>query len=191
MDEQHARKVDEAARRFAEAVAESYRAVSDRSVSVQQLNAELTQKFYEDVLSSLRDQTQSNRRTSQRLADQTRRGQGAAQELARESASAYLDFLNSMYSYYRQQSEATATPATETTPAGSIESQPAEATGDVEADGNLPIEDYDSLNVRQVSERLVGLSVEEIKRLRDYEIRNKNRRSLVSRMDNKIETAAS
>ena len=36
--------------------------------------------------------------------------------------------------------------------------------------------DYDSLNVRQISERLDGLNAEEIERLRGYEARNKDRR---------------
>jgi hypothetical protein len=34
---------------------------------------------------------------------------------------------------------------------------------------------YDSLNVRNVSDKLNKLSDEKIKRLRDYEVRNKNR----------------
>jgi len=34
---------------------------------------------------------------------------------------------------------------------------------------------YDSLNVRKVSDNLNKLSDEKIKRLRDYEVRNKNR----------------
>ena len=34
---------------------------------------------------------------------------------------------------------------------------------------------YDSLNVRKVSDKLNKLSDEKIKRLRDYEVRNKNR----------------
>ncbi len=50
----------------------------------------------------------------------------------------------------------------------------------------LPIEDYDSLNVKQVAQRLEGLVVEEIERLRDYEIKNKNRRTLIARLDRRI-----
>ena len=57
--------------------------------------------------------------------------------------------------------------------------------------GELPLADYDSLNVRQISERLNELSVEEIRRLRDYEVRNKDRRTLVSRLNAMGETSSS
>jgi hypothetical protein len=54
----------------------------------------------------------------------------------------------------------------------------------------LPLTEYDSLNVGQVSERLDELSAEEIRRLRDYEVRNKNRTSLLRRLDSRIETSS-
>ena len=53
----------------------------------------------------------------------------------------------------------------------------------------LPIEDYDSLNVKQVSQRLRDLSVEEIEMLRDYEAENRNRRSLMERFERRIRAA--
>jgi hypothetical protein len=56
-------------------------------------------------------------------------------------------------------------------------------------DNDLPLTEYDSLNVRQISERLNELSVEEIRRLRDYEASNKNRKSLLRQLDLRIETA--
>ncbi len=52
-----------------------------------------------------------------------------------------------------------------------------------------PMEDYDSLSIHQVTQKLRELSVEEIERLRDYETRNKNRRSLMQRFDTRIEAA--
>ena len=57
-------------------------------------------------------------------------------------------------------------------------------------DNELPLTEYDSLNVGQISERLGELSVEEIRRLRDYEVRNKNRTSLLRRLDSRIETSS-
>jgi hypothetical protein len=55
----------------------------------------------------------------------------------------------------------------------------------------LPIEDYDSLDVNQITQRLGGLSDEEIARLRDYEARNKNRRSIMQRLDARSEAGSS
>lgn len=52
--------------------------------------------------------------------------------------------------------------------------------------GELPVEDYDSLNVHQVTQKLGELSVEELEQLRDYEANNKNRRSIMQRLDTRI-----
>jgi hypothetical protein len=53
----------------------------------------------------------------------------------------------------------------------------------------FPIEGYDDLNVEEVSERLDGLSVEELQLVRDYEELNKKRETLLERMDRKIRSA--
>jgi hypothetical protein len=53
----------------------------------------------------------------------------------------------------------------------------------------LPLEDYDSLSVNRVTQKLGELSVEEIERLRDYEAENKGRRSLIERFDRRIRAA--
>lgn len=60
-----------------------------------------------------------------------------------------------------------------------LEESPADAEG-------LPLEDYDSLTVSQVTQRLGQLSVEEIERLRDYEAEHKNRRSLMERFERRL-----
>jgi hypothetical protein len=54
----------------------------------------------------------------------------------------------------------------------------------------LPIEGYDEMNVGEVSERLGGLSVDELKRVRKYEKDNKNRRTLRKEMKRKIKTTS-
>ncbi len=55
----------------------------------------------------------------------------------------------------------------------------------------FPIEGYDEMNVDEVSERLEGLSVEELQLVRDYEELNKGRETLLERMDRKIRSAPS
>jgi hypothetical protein len=42
------------------------------------------------------------------------------------------------------------------------------------------------LTVEEISERLGGLSVEELKKVREYEKRNKNRETLIEQIDRKI-----
>ena len=105
MEGQQAQKVNEAARQFAEALTESYEKVSDHSVSAQALNAELTQGFFNAVMSNLYRQAESNREMTQELIEQARRGQEVSQTLTQESVNAHMRFLDSMFFYYRQSME--------------------------------------------------------------------------------------
>ena len=50
----------------------------------------------------------------------------------------------------------------------------------------LPIEGYDELTVEEVSARLGGLSAEELRLVRDYEERTKNRDTILEQLDRKI-----
>jgi len=101
MDERQQKQVNEAAEKFAEAIKESYQALADRSVSAQELNAQLTQDFFNGVINNLRTQAESNRALAEDLIEQQRKQQEASQALTQESVNAYTDFLNSMFSYYR------------------------------------------------------------------------------------------
>ena len=47
---------------------------------------------------------------------------------------------------------------------------------------------YESLSVREISERMEGLSVEELERLRSHEAANKNRSTPLKRLDTRIKT---
>src|SRR5215210_5769187 len=67
------------------------------------------------------------------------------------------------------------------------EAERGSSEADSQGGDDLPLADYDSLNIRQISERLDELSVEEIRRLRDYEVRNKDRSTLVNRLNSRIE----
>jgi len=101
MDEKQQKQVNEAAEKFADAIKESYQALADRSVSAQELNAQLTQEFFNGVINNLRTQAESNRALAEDLIEQQRKQQEASQTLTQESVNAYMDFLNSMFSYYR------------------------------------------------------------------------------------------
>ena len=54
----------------------------------------------------------------------------------------------------------------------------------------FPIEGYDEMNLDEVSKRLGGLSVDELKIVRKYEKDNKNRRTLRKEMKRKIKTTS-
>ncbi len=61
VDQNQQKMVNEAAEKFAGAIKESYKALADRSVSAQELNAQLTQEFFNGVIDNLRTQAESNR----------------------------------------------------------------------------------------------------------------------------------
>src|SRR5829696_1565383 len=185
-EEEAEQQANEAAKQFADAVRASYQTVADRSVSAQELNAQLTQQFFTDVINNLRTQTEDNRAMTQELVDQQRRTQEAGQALTQGSVGVYMDFVNSIFSFYQgsgQEGEEAAergTAETDTSTGGErVESQ--EAGG-----GGLPIEDYDSLGVKKISERLEELSDEKVEQLRRYETANKNRSTLLARFDERL-----
>jgi polyhydroxyalkanoate synthesis regulator phasin len=101
MDMKQQKQVNEAAEKFAEAIRESYQALADRSVSAQEINAQLTQEFFNGVINNLRSQAEGNRALTEDLIEQQRKQQEASQALTQESVNAYTEFLNSMFSYYR------------------------------------------------------------------------------------------
>ncbi|HLL40163.1 MAG TPA: hypothetical protein VK357_10915 [Rubrobacteraceae bacterium] len=101
MEEGQQRRVEEAAEKFAKAISESFQAVADRSLLAQQLNAELTQSFFNSVIYNLRAQTEGTLTTTEELIGQQERQQEAAQAMVQQSVGAYMDFMNSMFSYYQ------------------------------------------------------------------------------------------
>ena len=53
-------------------------------------------------------------------------------------------------------------------------------------DARFPIEGYDELTVEEVSARLGALSPEELREVRDYEERTKNRETVLEKLDRRI-----
>ena len=93
MDQRQQKQVNEAAEKFAEAIKESYQALADRSVSAQEINAQLTQEFFNGVINNLRTQAEGNRALAEDLIEQQRKQREASQALTQESVNAYTDFL--------------------------------------------------------------------------------------------------
>jgi hypothetical protein len=57
-------------------------------------------------------------------------------------------------------------------------------------DAQFPIEGYDEMNVEEVSARLGALSTEELREVRDYEERNKNRDTILEQLDRRIRSGS-
>src|SRR5215204_8633 len=187
VDRGRARDVNEAARRFAETLADSYRLVYAQASESGERQQQRAQEFSELVASNLREQTEASRANAQQLSEQAARQQEAGQEFARESVEAYAEFLDAAFSRFQTATEQAAGTATRVVGAatGTLDATAEGAEQTAEA-AVFPIAGYDEMNVEEVSGRLGDLSVEELQLLRDYEERNKRRDTLLEQMDRKI-----
>jgi hypothetical protein len=192
-DQQSQQRINEAADQFTDALVQSYKIVAQRGVSAQEGSAQVTEVFFNQTVNNLRAQAEENRRATQQLADQQQRRQEAGQQIAQESVGAYMAFMDSMFSYWQggiQTAErSTEEPASTEESARTVGARPEESTTRSSTGDDLPIGDYDSLNVVNVTSKLEGLSVEEMRRVRDYEAQNKNRSTMLKEIDEQIGAA--
>ena len=194
MDRGRPRDVDEAARRFAETLADSYRLVYGQAAESSERQQQRAREFSELVSSNLSEQTEAGRANAQQLSEQ-----------ARKQQEAYAEFLDTAFSNYRAGTEqatqraqesvrtltdtttgllGTATGAVGATAGATVEGAERAAEAAV-----FPIEGYDEMNVDEVSKHLDALSVEELQLVRDYEELNKKRETLLEQLDRKIRAA--
>ena len=158
---------------------ESARIFTDYAVKAQELNTQFARRAVETWIDGLRKQTELSQDVAQELFGR-----------AEEQADAYRRFFgqwgyipmggfpfpgmtNSVMFPFQRQGMHLVDTATR-----SAEETLATAT--------FPIAGYDEKSVDEISERLDGLSAEQIRRLRAYEKANKNRQSLIDRFDSKL-----
>jgi hypothetical protein len=208
-DQGKARDLNEAAARFAETLADSYRLVYDQASESVERQRRLAQEFSELVATNLKEQTEASRSDAQQLSEQAGRQKEAGQEFAQESVGAYAEFLDDAFSRYRSGAEKVVGSVQEgamasgrsatgllgaatgavTDAAGRTLGATAEGAEQAAEAAVFPIAGYDEMNVEEISGRLGDLSVEELQLVRDYEERNKRRDTLLEQMDRKIRAA--
>ena len=201
VDRGRAQDLNEAANRFAESLADSYRLVYGQAAESAERQQQRAREFSELVSGNLREQAEAGRANAEQLSEQAQRQRVAGQALAQESVEAYTRFLEDAFSRYRSGTEQAAQSAqegvrtlTETTTGllgtvtGAVGATVEGAEQAAEA-AVFPIEGYDEMNVDEISERLDGRSVEELQLVRDYEERNKKRETLLEQLYRKIRTA--
>src|SRR5215210_3354833 len=96
MDVQKHQRLNEAAEQFADALVQSYQVVSELGVTTQERNVQLSEEFFNKVVSNLRTQTDDNLQLAQHIADQQQRHVEAAQALTLETVDTYMDFASSV-----------------------------------------------------------------------------------------------
>jgi hypothetical protein len=179
-----------------------------RLLQLQQRNAEFAQGWTGNAVETLREQAEHNLRTAETFAQAARKQQDGFNQLARAWAGAYRDFF-SPFAYFqeglrttqqaaRQGLEATEQVARQglrvaeetTEKTEEVLKQTERATREAELRTTvyaaLGTADYDALTVEEVARRLDGLSTDQLKQVREYEKRNKNRETLIEQIDRKI-----
>jgi hypothetical protein len=205
-DQGKARDVQDAARRFAETLADSYRIVYGQAAESGERQQRLAREFSELVQNNLREQAEGGRAAAQQFTEQAGRQREAGQAFARESVEAYTEFLDATFSRYRAGTEqatgaareslrnlsetTTGLVGTATGAAGSAVGATADATRSAADTATFPIPGYDEMNVDEISDRVSSLSAEQVQRLKDYEQQNENRQSLIERFDSRIRAAS-
>jgi hypothetical protein len=201
-DQGKARDVNEAAQRFAETLADSYRLVYGQATESAERQQQRAKEFSDLVQGNLEEQAEAGRANVEQLTEQANRQREAGQQFARESVEAYTQFLNDAFSQYRAGTDqaigtaregartlsdtATGLVGTATGMVGAAAEAPVDAASSAAESAVFPISGYDDMNVEEVSKQLNDLSTEELRLVRDYEERNKNRESLLAQMDRKI-----
>jgi len=173
-----------------------------RLMQLQQRNASFAQDWLGGGVDALREQTEHNLRATDAVVRGARKQQEGLQTLGREWVGAYQNFFSPFASYAKeglrtaqqatQQGLRVAEETTEQTEKVLRETE--EATREAElrtaVHGALKVENYEELSVEEASKRLDGLSVAELKKVREYEKRNKDRETLLDQIDRKIKAAS-
>ncbi len=102
MDALKQQRLNEAAQQFADALVQSYQAVSELGVTTQERNVQLTEEFFNKVVSNLHTQADSNLQLSEQIAEQQQRQVEAAQALTLETVDAYMDFASSVFGFWHR-----------------------------------------------------------------------------------------
>ncbi len=162
-------KANRTVEHLAKTSADSYKTVIDHVVAQQERNVKFAREIFDGTAREIRHQAESNRALGQELIERAEKQRDAFQTLVGESADVYRDLLSTPLSFYRQGLRL------------------------VEGEANraaFPIAGYDELNVKEIADRLDSFTAAEIRTIREYEKRNKNRETLIEQFDRKLKAAS-
>ena len=172
MDRDSANRPNEAAEQLAEATWDTYKTLVNHTLGLQQRNAKFVRAMVDDSIEELRRQAERDRTMTRELLELAEDQREAFREIVEASVlDAYTNFLFAPFtpfSYYRERTQA---------------SRSVVASG---GNGSLPLEDYDELSVREVTERLEDLTEHEVRIIRSHEQRHRNRRTLLEELNRRL-----
>jgi len=136
------------------------------------------------------EKKKAEKQRAEKVARETRKAEEAAEETQEATEMAAKSAQKSAEPAAKETQKSTevaAKDAQETQKSTEIAAKDAQKNTETAA---FPIEGYDEMNVGEVSERLDGLSANELKRVRKYEKDNKDRGSLRKEINQKIKTTS-
>jgi len=154
--------------------------LSEQIQRQQQTSQQMTQEMMQTYMQLLntpgsyvsgqaQQQQQTLQQTAQQWMEQAQQQQQTFQQQAQEQQQAFQQMTQEVMSTYAQLFNIPL----------SYAKQGLRETG-------FPVDGYDDLNADEISRRIGGLSVEELRVVRDYEERNKNRDTILEQLDRKI-----
>ena len=161
------------AERLAKTSGDTYKLVVDHFSAQQERNVRFAQDTLDGAVREVRHQAESNRSLTQELVERAERQRGAYQTLVEQSVDAYMDLLYAPLSYYKQGLRVVE---------GEIK--------EIEKAITFPIANYDELNVGEIAGHIDALSAAQIREVREYETRNKNRETLIEQFDRKLKAVS-
>ncbi len=161
-------KANRAAERLAKTTGDSYKTVVDHGVALQERNLKFWRGTLDGVGREVREQAESNRAVTRELVERIERQRDAVGTLFGESVDAYMDLVYAPFAYFRQGLRLVETEMSEV----------------------FPISGYDDMNVAEISDRLEGLTAAQLREVREYEKRNKNRETLIEQLDRRLKAAS-
>ena len=123
--------------------------------------------------SQAEQQQQSLQQTAQQWMEQAQQQQQTFQQQAQQQQQAFQQMTQEVLSTYTQ-----------------LFNIPLSYAQEGLRSAQFPIEGYDELSVDEVSGRLGDLSIEELRVVRDYEERNKNRDTILEQLDRRIRSGS-
>jgi hypothetical protein len=146
----------------------------------QQLSQQMTQELMNTYMQLLNtpgsylsgqaeQQQQTLQQTAQQWMEQAQQQQQTFQQQAQQQQQSFQQMTQEVMSTYSQ-----------------LFNIPLSYAKEGLRDAQFPIEGYDELTVEEVSGRLEALSAEELREVRDYEERTKNRETILEQLDRRI-----
>lgn len=162
-------KTGKTAERLARANGDTLKLVVDHFAAQQERGIRFAQEVLDGTVREVRHQAESNQSLTQELVDRAERQRGAYQTLVEQSVDAYMDLLYAPLSYYKQGLSV--------------------VEGEIDR-ASFPIANYDEQNVAEISKYIDALTAAQIREVREYEKRNKNRETLIDQFDRKLKAVS-